>query len=120
MVKVENYIRRLVFHMQILLLVSCIIVTDVNSVRFADASSLEEGCQLYKDRAGKDLKKVDLNTATEEDLQALPGIGVKTARAIVDHRKAIGGFKSFEQLQRVRGVGDKVYKCLKDIVTIGK
>lgn len=85
----------------------------------AKRQTLEERCQAYKDNAGHNLRKLDLNTATEEDLQTLPGIGIKTARAIIDHRQAIRGFKSLEQLLRVRGVGTKVYNCLKDLLTVG-
>jgi len=88
------------------------------SVSWVYAGDLETECQLYKERAGSNLKKIDINRATEEDLEALPGIGVKTARAIVAYGKAIGGYKSLEQLRLVRGVGDKVYDCLKDLVTV--
>ena len=119
MLKRKDFIRRLYFYLLILLIIGCVVITNLNLARFADASSLEEECKAYKDKAGKNLQKVDLNKATEEELEALPGIGVKTARAIVDHRKTIGRFKSMEQLLRVRGVGDKVYKCLSDIATIG-
>jgi competence ComEA-like helix-hairpin-helix protein len=83
-----------------------------------DAGDLETECQLYKERAGSNLKKIDINKATEEDLIALPGIGIKTARAIVAYRKTIGGYKSLKQLRLVRGVGDKTYDCLKDIVVV--
>jgi competence ComEA-like helix-hairpin-helix protein len=82
------------------------------------AGDLDTECQLYKERAGSNLKKIDINKATEEDLIALPSIGIKTARAIVAYGKAIGGYKSIEQLQLVRGVGKKVYDCLKDLVVV--
>lgn len=86
----------------------------------AETQTLEERCQAYKDQAGKNLSKIDLNTTTEEDMLNLPGIGVKTARAIVNQRKAIGGFKSLEQLRLVREVGPKLFNCLKDLVTVGR
>lgn len=98
----------------ILMIVGLIFSSQVN------ARTLESECQKYKVKVGTSLKKIDLNKASENDLLALPGIGIKTARAIMDHRKAIGGFKSMEQLQRVRGIGDEVYKCLKDIVTVSQ
>jgi competence ComEA-like helix-hairpin-helix protein len=88
------------------------------SASWVDTIDLETACRLYKEKAGPNLKKIDINTATEEDLRALPGIGIKTARAIVAYRVAIGGYKSLEQLRLVRGVGDKVYDCLKDLVTL--
>lgn len=100
------------------LLLAVAIVSGLTYARWASALTLEKRCQTYKEKAGPNLQKLDLNKATEEDLQALPGVGIKTARAIVDHQKAISGYKSLKQLKRVRGVGDKLYKCLKDLVFI--
>ena len=57
-------------------------------------------------------ERFELNAVSETQLMEIPRIGIKTARAIVDHRKTIGGFKSMEQLRRVRGVGDKSHACL--------
>ncbi|MDI6775848.1 MAG: helix-hairpin-helix domain-containing protein [Syntrophales bacterium] len=101
----------------IFILFSLIIIWQ-QSASWVDAGDLETECQLYKERAGSNLKKIDINKATEEQLVALPGIGIKTARAIVAYREAIGDYKSLEQLRLVRGVGDKVYGCLKDLVTV--
>jgi len=101
----------------IFILFSLIIIWQ-QSASWVGAGALETECRLYKEKAGSNLKKIDINKATEEDLVALPGIGVKTARAIVAYRKAIGGYKSLEQLRLVRGVGDKVYDCLNDLVIV--
>jgi competence protein ComEA len=48
---------------------------------------------------------VNLNTATAGELEALPGIGAKKAEAIVEARKARGGFKSVDEIVDVRGIG---------------
>ena len=48
---------------------------------------------------------VHLNTATEEQLDTLPGVGPATARAIISYRSAIGGFRSVEQLMDIKGIG---------------
>ena len=54
--------------------------------------------------------KMDLNTATAEQLEQLPYIGKITAQRISDYRKAYGSFKTLEELKNVHGVGSSVYE----------
>ncbi len=61
---------------------------------------------------------VDLNTATKDDLVALPGIGPSKAQAIVDDRKANGPFKSVDDLKRVKGVRAATIERLRAEVTV--
>ena len=56
------------------------------------------------------LAAVNLNTATADELEALPGIGKAKAAAIVEYRKQNGGFKNKEELKQVKGIGDKIYE----------
>ena len=56
---------------------------------------------------------VNVNTASSEQLQLLPGIGEARARAIVSMRKQNGGFKSLEQLTEVKGIGDAMLERLR-------
>ena len=113
----ERTSRSKVLCIKIIFILSLVVIWQ-QSASWVDAGDLKTECQLYKEKAGSNFKKIDINKATEEDLVAFPGIGIKTARAIVAYREAIGGYKSLEQLRLVRGVGDKVYGCLKDIVTV--
>jgi competence protein ComEA len=62
--------------------------------------------------------KVDLNTATVSQLDALPGIGPELAQRIIDYRTQHGGFRSVDQLQQVTGIGDAKYAEIKDLVTV--
>lgn len=62
--------------------------------------------------------KVDLNAATAEQLDALPGVGPATAAKIVAERAANGPFHSVDDLQRVPGIGPKKADALKDLVTV--
>lgn len=62
--------------------------------------------------------KVDLNSATAEQLDALPGVGPATAAAIVDHRTRHGPFASVDALLDVPGIGDAKLAALRDLVTV--
>jgi len=61
---------------------------------------------------------INLNTATKEELVALPGIGPSKAQAIVEFREKEPFAKS-EDLRKVKGIGDKLYDSIKDQVTVG-
>ena len=62
---------------------------------------------------------VNINTASATDLQALPGIGAKTAERIVEYRQKNGPFKKVEDLMNVRGIGEKNFLKLKPQLTVG-
>jgi len=61
---------------------------------------------------------VNLNTATKDELIALPGIGPAKAQAILDYRAANGGFKAVEELKDVKGIGAKRFEKLKPELTV--
>jgi competence protein ComEA len=61
---------------------------------------------------------VNLNTATKDELVALPGIGPAKAQAIIDHRKTHGPFRSVEELKDVKGIGAKRFEKLKAELTV--
>lgn len=62
--------------------------------------------------------KVNLNTATEAQLEELPGIGPTYAQAIIAERQRRGGFSSVNDLRSVRGIGDKRFAELAPLVTV--
>jgi len=62
---------------------------------------------------------VNINTASAAELDALPGIGAKTAALIVEYRQKNGPFKKIEELMNVRGVGEKNFLKLKPQITVG-
>ena len=66
------------------------------------------------------LAVVNINTATADELKALPGIGPTKAQAIVDYRKENGNFKSVEDLKKVKGIGEAIFGKLKDEATVGE
>lgn len=62
---------------------------------------------------------LDVNVASVEELDGLPGVGPSTAAAIVDHRSTTGPFRSVEDLLDVRGIGDAKLDAIRDLVTVG-
>ncbi len=60
--------------------------------------------------------KVNLNTASIEQLDALPGVGPSTAKRIIDYRNTSGPFKRVDNLKDVDGIGAKKFDQLKDLV----
>lgn len=52
---------------------------------------------------------LDLNAATAEELETLPGVGAILAERIVSYREAVGGFQTLEELQQVNGIGSGIY-----------
>lgn len=61
---------------------------------------------------------VNLNSATEEELVALPGIGPSKAKAIIEYRST-HPFQSVEELKNVRGIGDHTLESLKGKIQVG-
>jgi len=92
------------------------------------AARLLDGQRVYVPRVGEAVPldgapeqpsgPVDLNAATEEQLDDLPGVGPATAAAIVAHRVANGPFGSVDDLGDVRGIGAAKLEALRDLVTV--
>ena len=62
---------------------------------------------------------VNINTASVAELDALPGIGAKTAALIIEYRQKNGPFKKIEELMNVRGVGEKNFLKLRARISVG-
>lgn len=67
---------------------------------------------------GAPAQPLDLNTATAEQFDTLPGVGPVLAQRIVEYRTQHGGFRSVEQLQDVSGIGTRRYAELKPLVRV--
>ena len=63
-------------------------------------------------------EKININKATEEELDTLPGIGESTAKKIIEYREEKGTFKNIEELKEVSGIGDAKFDKIKDLVTV--
>jgi len=72
---------------------------------------------LDKDNKGVN-GKVNINTATQSELENLPGIGASIANRIIEYREQNGKFQKIEDLQNVKGIGDAKYNNIKEYITI--
>ena len=61
-------------------------------------------------------QKININTASIEELDKLPGVGEATANKIVNHRKENGDFKNIEEIKNVNGIGDKKFENMKELI----
>jgi competence protein ComEA len=61
---------------------------------------------------------ININTATVDQLDSLPGIGPAIAQRIIDYRENMGGFKAADQITEVSGIGDATLAKIKDLITV--
>lgn len=65
-----------------------------------------------------DIEKINLNKATQTELETLPGIGPSTAEKIIAYRKENGNFKNIEDIMNVNGIGESKYNKIKDLISV--
>lgn len=63
---------------------------------------------------------ININTASEEKLCTLPGIGQSRAKDIIAYRENRGGFSSTEEIMKVSGIKESTFSKIKELITIGK
>ena len=81
----------------------------------------DEQIPVLTDGSGVDnslSKQVNINTATEEQLTALSGIGASRAADIIEYRNTYGNFDSIEDLKKVSGIKEGVFEKIKDQITV--
>src|SRR5437867_8056662 len=63
-------------------------------------------------------KRININNASAEELEKLPGIGKALAERIIEHREKYGAFRRAEHLIIVRGISDRKFRALRDLITV--
>ena len=69
---------------------------------------------------GSTVTIVNINTATQDKLETLPGIGPVTAGKIIDYRLTNGEFVNIEEIQKVSGIGPATFGKIKDLITVSE
>jgi len=64
--------------------------------------------------------KLNLNAASAQQLEELPGVGPKLAARIVEYRQKSGGFKSVQELMNVNGIGEKNFEKIQGFLSLGE
>jgi competence protein ComEA len=91
----------------------------------ASSFAAEEAAKAAPEKAAKAAPekpvlsgKININTATIEQLEMLPRIGTKTAQLIIEHRTQNGPFKKVEDITSVKGIGEKTLEELKSYIIL--
>ncbi|MCM1054838.1 MAG: helix-hairpin-helix domain-containing protein [Bacteroides sp.] len=109
---------------------ACVIVLLVNDItRRSDEVYVKEitaaeetlgvsAAAEEKAPSGETPELININTATAEELTALPGIGRTIADRIVEYREKNGGFDSTDELTKVNGIGESKLEAVRDMITV--
>ena len=77
-----------------------------------------ENAEIKNENTAKDSSKININTATLEELDKLPGVGEATANKIISHREENGQFKNIEDIKNVNGIGYKKFENMKELICV--
>jgi competence protein ComEA len=93
-------------------------MTNINlAVQLTDGQQIN--IPMVSDVSHVNVGRVNINTATVDDLDKLPGIGPTTAKAIVDYRLQHGSFQVIQDIQNVPGVGSATFALIQDLINVG-
>lgn len=86
----------------------------------SSAASSSDQSSSYSNYSATSTKnnKININKATQTELETIPSVGPSTALKIIEYREQNGKFKSIEDIKNVSGIGDAKYEKMKDYITV--
>ena len=91
---------------------------DMASVNPSPLASLTDQSSTIPSSKRPHQGLLDLNRATSQDFDALPGVGPKLAERILEYRQSVGIFHSLDELRGVKGIGKKKFERIRSLVTV--
>ena len=83
-----------------------------------EKSSTTSNATKASNASTKSTEQININSATQTELETLPGIGSSTALKIINYRKENGKFKTIEEIKNVKGIGDAKYEKIKELIKV--
>ena len=107
------------------------LTNDADLTNINLAYILEDGEKIYIPKKGEDISynisyspttsnssKININKASQTELETIPGIGPSTALKIINYRKENGKFNSIEDIKNISGIGDSKFEQIKEYISI--
>lgn len=93
-------------------------LADISNINLA--TKLEDGMivNIYSKSSSEEEKKISINKATLEELMKLPGVGEAKAKSIINYRQKNGYFMSLEDIKKVEGISETIYKQIKELICL--
>lgn len=95
---------------------SNVVILHSDSVRYTEQTNTTEG--ISSAVVSEEENKVNINTASAEQLMKIDGIGETLAVRIIAYRKVYGDFTDIAQLKNIKGIGDKKFDAIKEYITV--
>ena len=83
-----------------------------------NSNNLSDGKENSQNKSAENSSKVNINTATAEELEKLDGIGPAIAQRIVEYRNTNGKFLTIDEIKNVSGIGEKTFEKFKDNICV--
>ena len=91
---------------------------STNSALPSDTLPKPQDKVSQSDSSQKSVFPLNLNSATQRELERLPSIGPVLAKRVIEYRNQKGGFKAIEEVKQVHGIGNKIFEKIKNYIVV--